>query len=296
MEKFLEELRAALEKIDGVDVESVINKYKEHFALGHEAGMTDEEIIERFDSIDEIVQSFQKTEEESSTQQSEQGFTIILDIGQFSDFTIETSDKPFGIKFELDEDATKYVEIVRKEKEIHLKSKYFNNMKNPKDFEGTLLIGCKEKINSLTINGANCDIDFDCSLDCDFFSLTTISGDVSNLDVHATDKIYINSVNADFNIDRLITQNCQISTVNGDIEIEEFVCDQVKVSTVHGDIHIHNSNDAKYSINTVAGDVIIDHGGNPENIKVSCVSGTVKVEGKTLSKTIGEVIRNSLKF
>lgn len=296
MENFLEELRAALEKIEGVDVESVINKYKEHFALGHEAGMTDEEIIERFDSIDEIIKSLQQTEEDHSDEPIGQGFTIILDIGQFSDFTIETSDKPFGVKFELDEDATKYVEIIRKEKEIHLKSKYMNNIKKPNDFSGTLLIGYQEKINSITINGANCDIDFDCSLDCTSFSLTTISGDVSNLDVHATEKIYINSVNADFDINRLVTPNCQISTVNGDIEIEEFVCDRVKISTVHGDIHIYESNEAKYNINTVAGDVVIDRGAKPEDVRVSCVSGSVKVAGKSLGKTIGEIIRNSIKF
>ncbi|MBD5390631.1 DUF4097 family beta strand repeat protein [bacterium] len=294
MEKFLKELRDALEKIDGVDVDSIIDKYKEHFSLGHEAGMTDEEIIERFDSIDDIIQSFQSSEEEQP--QTEQGFSLTLDVSQFSDFKIENSDKPFGIQFKLDEDSTKYVEVIRNGKEIHLKSKFKDSLGLPHHFEGIAYIGYQEKIENFNATAVNCDMEFGCRMKCESFSLTIISGDVSNLDVHAEEKIYINSVNGDLTIVNLITKNLQLSTVNGDMKVEEVVCDQIKLSTVNGDIHIKNSNSAPYTINTVSGDVVIDSGVRPEDVKVSTVSGKVTVEGISVGKSLAEKLRNKFKF
>ena len=47
MEKFLKELKIALEEAQIENKEEILATYLEHFTLGHEAGMSDEEIIDR---------------------------------------------------------------------------------------------------------------------------------------------------------------------------------------------------------------------------------------------------------
>ena len=122
MEKFLEELRNALNDANVENSEEIIAKYLKHFSLGHEAGMTDEEIIERFDSIEDIVMKASKAKKDSSL------YNIILDLDCFSDFKIVRDDEISGVEFDIEEDAFKYCSIIREGNTIHLKSKIFKTI------------------------------------------------------------------------------------------------------------------------------------------------------------------------
>ncbi|MDE6660360.1 MAG: DUF4097 family beta strand repeat-containing protein [Anaeroplasmataceae bacterium] len=290
MEKFLEELRKALEEANIENGEEIVAKYLEHFSVGHEAGMTDEEIIERFDSIEDIVHNAIDEKETLSR------YDVILDLECFSDFKIVKKDEISGIDFEIEEDAYKYVSVVREGRRIHLKSKLFNTLFKKRNFEGTMFIGRNVLFGEFTINNVNCDMTCDCKIMCSDFSLSNVNGDIEELDLVAEEIIVINNTNGDIEISRLEAPHVKISTVSGDIHIEEFTADEVKLSTVSGDISIELATGAEYNINSVSGDVRIEAGAEDSKVKVSTVSGEVEISGKVVSESVSEKIKKSFKW
>ena len=55
---FLEALRNIFKKAHVADVESIIEVYEEHFAVGYERGLTDSEIIKSLGTPEEIYASY----------------------------------------------------------------------------------------------------------------------------------------------------------------------------------------------------------------------------------------------
>lgn len=291
MEKFLEELRHALEEAKVENSEEIVAEYLEHFSVGHEAGMTDEEIIERFDKIEDIVFNASKKSENTTK------YDVILDLEYFSDFEIVQKSKVSGIQFEVDEKALEYITIIRQEGKIHLKNKKHDPFHKNKHFEGTMYVGKDVQFNQFTINNINCDISCNFNTVCSGFSLENINGDVKGFDVVAEESILINNTNGDLDFSRLEAPTIKINNVSGDIEIDELTADLMKVSTVSGDIkilHCNESSDCQF--NTVSGDIQIKDGAEDSKVKVSTVSGEVKFNGKVVSKSISEIIKNSFKW
>ena len=94
MEKFLKELKIALEEAHIENKEEILATYLEHFTLGHEAGMSDEEIIDRFDQIEDIIWKLGRKKSDKEPE----GYSIELDLACFSDFQIRCSNKVTGIQ------------------------------------------------------------------------------------------------------------------------------------------------------------------------------------------------------
>ncbi len=290
MEKFLEDLRKALEEAGVEQVDEIVAEYLEHFTIGHEAGMIDEEIIERFDSIEDIVHNAVDEKEPSSR------YDVILDLECFSEFQFVQKSELLGIDFEIDEDANKYVSVVRDGRRVHLKSKVFNTLFKKRNFKGTVFIGKNVLFDQFTINNVNCDITCECKIMCSDFSLSNVNGDFEQMDIIAEESIVITNTNGDIEISRLEAPHIKISTVSGDIHIEEFTADNVKLSTVSGDISIELATGAEYNINSVSGDVRIEAGAEDSKVKVSTVSGEVEISGKVISKSVSDIIKKSFKW
>ncbi|MDE5855704.1 MAG: DUF1700 domain-containing protein, partial [Anaeroplasmataceae bacterium] len=212
MEKFLEKLRNALEEANVENSEEIVAKYLEHFSLGHEAGMTDDEIIERFESIEEIVHNASRVKETSSR------YDVTLDLECFSEFEIVQKDEISGIDFELEEEAYKHVSVVREGRKIHLKCKLFSSFKKGHSFEGTMYVGPNVSFNQFTINNVNCDITCDLKIQCTDFSLANVNGDVEDLNIVAEESIVINNTNGDIELPNVEAPEVKISTVSGDIK------------------------------------------------------------------------------
>ncbi|MDE5545908.1 MAG: DUF4097 family beta strand repeat-containing protein [Anaeroplasmataceae bacterium] len=289
MEKFLEELKRALEEANVENRDEIVAKYLEHFSLGHEAGMSDEEIIERFDSIEDIVLMASKPKKNSTA------FDVTLDLECFSDFNIERKEECTGIEFDIDEDAFKYVSIVREGKSIHLKSKLFGSIKR-RHFEGKMYVGSNVKFGQFIINNVNCDVTCDFRIQCTDFSLSNVNGDANDLNIVAEESIVINNTSGDIDLSDVEAPIVKISSVSGDITVEEITADNVKLSTVSGDISIQISNDAEYTMSTVSGDIRIEEGADDSKVKVTTVSGEIEISGKVVSKSISEIIKNSFKW
>lgn len=292
MEKFLEELRRALEEANVENKEEILAAYLEHFSIGHEAGLTDEEIIERFDSIEDIVWKKGKSKETLD------GYDIELDLVCFSDFQICCSNKIKGVQIDIDAKALNYVEIIRDGKKISLKSlpqQYFAKRKNC-DFEGKMIIEANSFIKRLKINNVSCDVKCNDELQVGSFVLSNVSGDAKFNSLDAKEDIVISNTTGDVDVHFLSSPKLKLSSVSGDLTIKDLTSDIVKISTVSGDIVIHHSNDAEYQISTVSGEVNVVDGADEEKVKATRVSGEVFVSGKSMGSSVSDIIKKSFKW
>lgn len=286
MEKFLEELKNALEDAGIENKEEVLATYLEHFALGHEAGMSDEEIIERFDSIEDIVWKADIKKE------NKEKYSIELDLVCFSDFQIRCSNNIKGVQFDIDEEALDYVEIIREGKRIHLKNRGIDIFPKRKKFDGSLLIGSDVLFSHFKINNVNCDVCCKQKLSCINMYISNVNGDIDFSDLSIQESFIITNTTGDITIANLITPKAKINTVSGDIFILDFTCDVAKIATVSGDVRIDHSNEAEFLISSVSGDVSILEGSDASKVKASSLSGSVSISGEKVSKTISDMFKN----
>lgn len=288
MEKFLESLRNALEEANIENSEAIVEKYFEHFQLGHEAGMTDDEIIERFDSIEEIVESYMEQDK------TVEGFKLDLDVSVFEKFDVVSAEGT-DVRLEIDEKALDYVDVEKTKTHFSMKIKGKANkfFKEKYHFHGKLWIGSKLVLNEVTIENIHADMSI-CSLRSENIFVKSINGEMKFDSLTGKDKIKITTVSGDIDIHNINVPNLWIDTVNGDIKIDDLCCDKVKFKTVNGDFKIGCSNEADFVVNTVNGDVEIEEG--KVNVVVgSNVSGDVTIEGEKISSNkISDVVKDAV--
>lgn len=289
MEKFLESLRVALEEASVENKDEIIENYLNHFSIGHEAGMTDEEIIERFDSIEDIVASYVN----QSSKEEKRDFKLELDLSCFEKFDIESIDGD-NIRLEIDEEAANYVEVLKDDSSFHLKNKVMKkNLTNKNLFDGTLYIGRDILFDKIIIGNVAADMNI-CFLKGNSILINTVTGDIRFDSINASEKVKIASVSGDINLRDICSPNLILETVNGDIKVREICSDNVKFDTVNGDIEIGVTNEANYVFNSVNGDLKIKKGDIKE-VSISTLNGDFILEGEKISSSkISDIVKNSL--
>lgn len=290
-EKFLKDLRSALEAEGLHNIDEALELYSSRFDLGHEAGMSDEEIVDMLGSVEDIVAGY--TQKETLKNR----YSITLELAVFSDFEIVRSNNP-GVEFDIEKKALDYVKIIRNENQISLKSVKSKNgsmfMRNGR-FDGRMYIGEDVEIESLVIDNCSSDLKVD-SLSGKIFVLSNKSGgDIRFNDIEAKEKVIINNVSGDSKFNKVVSPLFMLNTVSGDTVIQEFVCDQAKMSIVSGDVTIHHSNDASYVVSCVSGDFKIKNEIDVEKIKFSSLSGDCYVGGRPLRKSFTAQIHDTFK-
>lgn len=289
-EKYLKELQEALENENIQNIDGILKLYQSRFELGYEAGMTDEEIIAQFKSIEEIIEENM----DEDLKEPEPSYEGELDLSIFSDFKIIRKDET-GIHFEIEERAKEYIELSIRDKKVCLstKDKSIFTKKYRPNFEGKMFIGSNVSFSSLLINNINCDVDI-CSLNCENLKISNVNGDLNLEGVECGEEFTLHNTNGDIKIMNLVSQQFKVGTVNGDIQIKELCCDGVNMSTVSGDIVIDRSNDSVYSLKSVSGDISIKSGLSMNNVSAISISGTVKVGGQTVKGDLNSKIKEAM--
>lgn len=283
MEKFLEELRKALTEAKVEKIEEIVSEYEEHFLVGHEAGMTDEEIIERFGTIDEIVESYKNLQENN-----EMNYYLSLNLEIFDEFSIERTDAN-EIHLVADEEVFNYITVEKGMRSFRLKLKEerrFHTIK-PK-YSGTLYIGKQMVFDQVAINNVSSDLKI-CSLKGKKLLIQNVSGDAELEDMDFSENVKISSVSGDVDAKSITAPNVVISTVSGDFEIDEICCDDASLKDVNGDIRIGIMNEANVTLASVNGDIRIDSG-NPNIVSQSSLNGAIYLDGKCISEKISKVM------
>lgn len=249
----------------GIDPEPILEKYKNRFNLGVEAGIDEEEIVSRFGKIEDILGPTQeKIEHASSTNKKE--LFISLDAGT-STINFVDGDK---ITYSLDERA-KNLYLVKDEDnrfEISFKTK---NLFSHKTTNVIINIGKDLDLTNVTLNLVSSDLKVNGKLVCEELKLDTMSADISFDGIE-------------------VKKNAKFSLISGDMNISSLKANNVSLSTVSGDVKINTTIVEKLSISTVSGDVTVD--GLVSTIKSSSVSGDVIYNGTFVNESVAKKLKN----
>lgn len=275
-ETFLNALKEALIHAKVENVEEIVSLYEQRFLLGYQANMSDEEIIEMLEDIDQIVAKAKKNQSSTSFKKE---YRVQLDLTLFSSFKIELK-KTEGISFDLDKNADLYVDVILNDHEAKIINKtkdgiYFNHHKG---FDGIMQIGPDIFFQSFIINNTSCDVE-SCDLEGDDLLINNTSGDIIFNQLHFN-TIRINSISGDLDMNKIEAKNFQINIVSGDTKIKELHGNDNFIKTTSGDVFIFYANNGNFNLKSVSGDICIKNG-NVEwkNINANSISGNISVCG-----------------
>lgn len=291
-ETYLETLEEVLTKANVENVKEVVKIYEDRFELGALAGMSEEEIIARFDSMNEIVAKCKKKE----TKVSENNLlkvSVSLSLEHFDDFDIVLSPES-GIRFDLEKGSEKYVTVEKNGDTIELKSISGKSIFKTGSYKGTMYVGSDTSIEKFMIKNFSGDVNI-CDIEASSANIANISGDI-NFDVlKLSESCIIKNSSGDINFEELDSNKIVISNVSGDIDIDNLQAEGVKISTVSGDVVVCKCNtSAIFTINTVSGDILLKNGAIRENVTSSSVSGDVVISGESQGSDIVSAIKEKI--
>lgn len=267
--------------IDGKD--EILNDFTNHFEIGHQNGLSDEELIENLGSIDEVLESYESLPKQEK---------IIIDHHeQKKEFTdkitcLDISAKHADTKVLLSSDNSFKVELYKEgkllEKLSHMLTAYQEESifyvkvlpifpyKSFGNYELTIRIPNNlEKIKLSTSSG---DVDLN-NIDVDLLDIQSASGDINLHTIH-TKKLSLEVASSDIDIKHL-TGDLDIRSANGDIEIDQTSGDNLSFKNASGDLNIHA--DYKHiQLTNVSGDVNVEFK-TVEQMKVNTTSGDINI-------------------
>lgn len=249
-EKFIEELEKKA-KENNLNADELIQKYKEQYEIGIEAGLSEEEILKRFKSVDEIINEKLNIKNKRILKE----FNISLG-GTIGDVKI-CNEKGNKIRYIVPKNLLNDYEIILNNDIFKIVPKNNNLKRHHGDI--TIFVGEDIEFEHFEINNVNSDYDMkNFNIKCLDFNFSNVNGDVVIENITIKEKASINTVNGDFDINKFACDKLVFDTVNGDIKIDNALINLLKVSTVNGDF-VANGIVKDYSLDTVNGDFVVNH-------------------------------------
>ena len=272
-EQYLKDLRKGLEKAKYKDVDAIIEKYQKRFDLAEEAGFKDEESIEKFGSVEDVVESLT-------------GATII----EKSNLSIKEEHKGQAINFKVD--------LINDDLEIEVgdyddfeinyknteKDRYrVINDNNSYTFEAKKMSGIKSLFGLNNFKHGTIKIFVPRRFRFNEITLQTISGN-QRINMLFAKKVTLYTTSGDFNIGKIEADEVDARLVSGDIDIDEINAQNFKVDVVSGDVKIVEAYVKKVGLNSVSGDLIISKG-DVKEVRYDSVSGECRIGDKKYKRS-----------
>lgn len=264
MDEYIEKLNDYC-KEHNIEPDQYVAKVKNYFELGKQIDLTDQQIIQRLGTVEELVNTEQKDyvitvkdDDQMNFDKPELSIEMPFDV----DVIIESNNNN-EVSIDYDDDKlSNYIQLSVSKKAIDLSAKGAH-LKNI-DGEITLSLPDNLSYKSVRISTVSGDIDCDdYGFICDKFKLESVSGDCNFKFIKAED-VSFDIVSSDTTVENLDCQYCKLNSVNGDITIEKSIIDHLKVNTVSGDVNV-DGQIANSSSDTISGDIYI----NGEKKKIS---------------------------
>ncbi|MDO4378832.1 MAG: DUF4097 family beta strand repeat-containing protein [Erysipelotrichia bacterium] len=274
MDKYLEELeKYCADK--NIDSTPIIEKIKSRFELGKEAGLTEEEIIERLGDYSDYVCDNSKELplkfSESSAEYDYKSLEIHL-VGNVDLKVCDSDDDKIHVN--MDEELEDIYELLVENDKIILHSKNHHGCFNNIDGDIELFLPNNLTYQSVNIEDVNGDID------CDDYGFVC-------------QNCHIETVNGDLSFAYIKSDSCKISTVSGDIDIDNLFSEKTQIDSVNGDVEVSKGKTNTLDVSSVNGD--INFNGIVDIVNSSTVNGDITVNKKIVSQTISDAINNAFK-
>lgn len=249
-EEFIAELTKKAQE-NNVNVDELIKTYQNHYQLGLEAGLSEEEIVARFGSINEIFGLKQQ-----KTVNHFKLFKVALLHG--GDLTFKTSPDD-SIHIDIEKNAIDYYNTIISDDELIIEPLQ-KEIKFFKRVSGDITIYFPEttSFKKVELKSITSDINAkDFGFVCEDFSLSSTSSDCDFIYIKA-DLAKFATVSGDINIANLFAATCSIATVSGDFKTSRGAISKLNASTVSGDISI-NGKVEKVKSSSISGDITINN-------------------------------------
>ena len=249
-EKFIEELTKKAQE-NNVNVDELIKTYQNHYQLGLEAGLSEEEIVARFGSVDEIF----GLKQQKTVRYFKLFKVALLHDG---DLTFKTSPDD-SIHIDIEENAIDYYNTIISDDELIIEPLQ-KEMKLLRRVSGDITIHFPEttSFKKVELKGISSDIDAkEFGFVCEDFSLNSTSSDCNFIYIKA-DLAKFATVSGDIDVTNLFASTCSIATVSGDFKTNRSAIYKLNASTVSGDISI-NGKVEKVKSSSITGDITINN-------------------------------------
>jgi len=265
--------------IDGKD--EIYNDFTNHFEIGHQNGLSDEELIENLGSIDEVLESYESLPKQEKI--------IVHNHEQKKEFndkitTLDINAKHADTKILPSSDNSFKVELYKEGKLLEKLSHMLTAYQEESVFYVKVLPIFPYK------SFGNYELTIHVPNNLENIHLGTSSGDVyiNNLDV---DKLNIQSASGDINLHTIHTKELSLEVASSDVDINKFVGD-LEIKSASGDVQIDHASGDNFSFKNASGDLNIQ--ANYKRILLNNVSGDVNAEFTTVdhmnvSTTSGDI-------
>lgn len=271
---YLKRLEEELDKLQVINKDDILEKYRKRYDFGLEAEMSEDEIEAMLGNPCDIASKEGNIFKNDIVElNKDNALDFKINISTLSD-DIEIIDSDYDrVKVDLSlTDKDIYI-LDESDKMLSLKAKkrsFFSL--NRRSGLIKVYISKKIKYNDIIISTTSGDIK-SCEINSLNLEINTVSGDLK-LDNVDTDDFTLNLVSGDAIITDVFGKNISIETVSGDVKIDFLVSDETRIETVSGDVVI---NQAKGNIksSSISGDIIINSNKNNTNV-IDYLKGVVK--------------------
>lgn len=270
-DEYLKRLKNRLNdlNIDGKD--EIYNDFTNHFEIGHQNGLSDEELIENLGSIDEVLESYESLPKQEK---------IIIDNHEqkkeFNDkiTSIDINAKHADTKILPSSDNNFKVELYKEGRLLEKLSHMLTAYQEESVFYVKVLPIFPYK------SFGNYELTIHVPNNLKNINLGTSSGDIyiNNLDV---DKLNIQSASGDINLHTIHTNELSLEVASSDVDINKLIGD-LSIRSASGDVQIDHTSGDNFSFKNASGDLNIQ--ANYKRILLNNVSGDVNAEFKTVEQ------------
>lgn len=282
---YLKELSRRLNLLNIEGKEEILIDFKNHFELGHQDGISDEDLIASLGTIDEILAAyddFSKTNNENilvhgHTHKKEYTNTIT---------TVDISARHADTKISTSEDGGFHVDLFKEGKLLERLSHTLIAYQEEAVFFIKVLPLFPHKSNG------QYDLTIQVPRDLPCLKLNTSSGDVSAK--HLSIKtIKLSSANGDLNLNDIQSESISIDVASADVKLNE-VNGDLDIRCASGTVKVDTSNGAQLTLKNASGDFSLK--GDYQHIKLSNASGDLDLQLKTIQLMHASNISGNIKM
>lgn len=272
-EDFFKELRKKAQD-NNLNVEELINKYSNYYNLGVEAGLSEEDILNRFGSIDDIILSMKYCNKREVLKRKLKKFSIeaagleelIIESVPGDNIRVLYSSEDVKRNYRVEETNDTFKLIVKER---------INNTKKIK-FEGKIRI----------------EVGLDIDISCIKLELVNNLNDLSNFSLNTLD-LKVECVIGELIANNIAFNNANIETVSSDIKFDGVMGDSLSIDNVSGEVQMNRVTLDRFNADNVSGHININ--GKVSSYKAESISGSIYLNGQKINKSIGDIIKNVLR-
>jgi len=316
--EYIEKLKVQLSGYPKDFIDELIDNFENHINDGIAKGQSEEEVIEKFGTVEEVVAYVQTVEPRPTVKNSYNSFgkedlklDFDFDFSDFKEFIKKLSrgiedtftnianlhyEDPFTSKVDnLNDVDTLMIKTDRCSGNIAIERGneliYHYQRALPVKEDDSLKVGVSG--NSVVFNPSNNDFKLRIELPSSITNIviTSLSSDV-NIESLQLDKALIELTSGDIRISNTTGSLLKVTTISGDIDVENSSIGLIQSSTTSGDIDISRSI-GELELNSTSGDVEVrNHNG--ESASIATISGDIdaniqNIQELKISSTSGDV-------